>query len=84
MFLHVPVGTKDLYATATIWQDFGTIIDDLDPNGADSVEGITMDSDAPKAYYRLDGVKVADDADGLTPGIYIVRQGETSTKILVK
>lgn len=79
--LHVPVETKDLYASRAVWQDFGTIIDDLAPNAA-GVEGITMDSDAPKAYYRLDGMKVS--ADALTPGIYIIRQGNTSKQVLIQ
>lgn len=78
------MGTKALYTVAETWKDFGTIIDDLDPNEADGVEGIIMDSDAPIAYYRLDGVKVADNADGLTSGIYIVRQGNTSKQVLIK
>ncbi|MCH5177176.1 MAG: leucine-rich repeat domain-containing protein, partial [Prevotellaceae bacterium] len=29
MCLHVPVGTKHLYAEADEWKDFGTIVDDL-------------------------------------------------------
>lgn len=38
--------------------------------------------DAPAEYYTLQGVRVS--ADNLTPGIYIVRQGNASKKVLVK
>ena len=78
----MPEGTKDAYAVAEIWKDFGTSIDDLDPNAADGVADIMVDSNAPKTYYRLDGVNVV--ADALTPGIYIVRQGNTSKQVWIK
>jgi len=35
--LHVPTGTKSLYQAADIWQDFGTIIDDVASNDTLSV-----------------------------------------------
>ena len=40
------------------------------------------DSEAPKEYFNLQGMRV--DAESLTPGLYIVRQGNNSTKVLVK
>lgn len=82
--LYVPEGTKELYANAVEWEEFEIIIDDLDADGAASVEGVTAGQELPKTYYQLDGVKVAADAAGLPSGIYIVRQGDASKKILVK
>lgn len=47
------------------------------------VEDITgEDSDAPVEYFNLGGVRVS--GDNLTPGLYIVRQGKTVTKRLIK
>ncbi|MDE6206529.1 MAG: hypothetical protein K2M55_01850, partial [Muribaculaceae bacterium] len=51
--------------------------------GTSGVETVAVsDSTAPAEYYNLQGVRVA--ADRLTPGIYIVRQGNRATKVLVK
>lgn len=48
----------------------------------DGVGSVAIDnSDAPVEYFNLNGVRVS---DNLTPGIYIRRQGSTTTKILVK
>ena len=47
------------------------------------VEDITVaGSEAAREYFNLQGMRV--DAESLTPGLYIVRQGNNSTKILVK
>lgn len=47
------------------------------------IEDVTVaDTDAAKEYFNLQGMRV--DAESLTPGLYIVRQGNNSTKILVK
>ncbi len=43
-----------------------------------SAEGV----DAPAEYYNIQGMRV--DPEHLTPGMYIVRQGKTSTKIYVR
>ncbi|MBD5344149.1 MAG: hypothetical protein HDR90_04035 [Bacteroides sp.] len=53
--------------------------------GSSGIENITVeevDSDATAEYFTLQGVRV--NADNLTPGIYIVRQGNTAKKVLVK
>lgn len=47
------------------------------------VENITAEGSTGEAvYYNLQGVKV--DGDNLTPGIYVRRQGNTATKVMVK
>lgn len=40
------------------------------------------DEDAPVVYFNMNGIQVSGDA--LTPGLYIRRQGNTATKVLVK
>lgn len=46
------------------------------------VEDIDADNDAEAEYYNLQGVRVA--ADGLTPGIYIRRLGNSVTKVVIR
>ena len=46
------------------------------------VEGIEVSTDADAEYYTLQGVRVS--ASNLTPGLYIRRQGNTATKVMVK
>lgn len=40
------------------------------------------DSDAPKEFFNLQGVRV--DADNVTPGIYIVKQGNRTSKVVIR
>ncbi len=44
------------------------------------VEGVTVDANAAKEYFNLQGVRVANPSNGL----YIVRQGGKTSKVLVK
>lgn len=44
------------------------------------INGIDSDLDAPVEYYNLNGVRVADPADG----IFIRRQGSNVSKVVVK
>lgn len=48
------------------------------------IEGIATEADgnAPAEYYNMSGMRV--NGDNLTPGIYIVRKGSKTTKILVR
>lgn len=59
--------------TVTIHQ---TIVE----HGGAGVSDIVVDANAPKVYYNLQGVEVANPANGL----YIVRQGNKVSKVLVK
>lgn len=49
-------------------------------DGSASVAGIEADANAPVEFYNLQGVRVANPENGL----YIRRQGNTATKVLVK
>ncbi len=46
------------------------------------IENVTIDFNAPMDYYNLQGIKVP--AENLTPGIYIVRQGSASAKVMIR
>lgn len=46
------------------------------------IAGIEADNDAPAQMYNLQGIRV--DAATATPGIYIVRKGGKTSKVLVK
>lgn len=50
---------------------------------ADAISDITVDGDnADVEYFNLQGIRV--DADNLTPGIYVRRQGNKATKVVIK
>ena len=54
-----------------------------DGNGTTTgIDEIVTDAGEPAEYYSLSGLPV--DASALTPGLYIVRRGNTVTKELVK
>lgn len=46
----------------------------------DGIEGVGVDANAPAVYYNLQGVQVANPTNGL----YIVKQGNKVSKVLVK
>ena len=47
------------------------------------ISDITVDGDnADVEYFNLQGIRV--DADNLTPGIYVRRQGNKATKVVIK
>jgi hypothetical protein len=51
------------------------------PKDVSGIEGVAVDnSNAPVEFYNLQGVRVANP----TNGIYVKRQGNTATKVLVK
>lgn len=49
--------------------------------GLTGIEDITVDNSADTEIFNLQGVKVGNQ---LTPGIYIMRQGATTSKVIVK
>ncbi len=77
--IHLDVNWLDedgVTVLAPIYVDFTTI---KNPSAIDSIDA---DNNAPVEYYTIQGVRVS--GDNLTPGIYIRRQGNNVSKILVK
>lgn len=51
-------------------------------SGVEEIAGDFETADAPAEYYNLQGMRVA--ADALTPGIYVVRQGDKTFKTIIR
>ena len=77
--LYYPANPKEVAAGAAPIDYFTVEYDDVN-TGVEDITG--EDSDAPVEYFNLGGVRVS--GDNLTPGLYIVRQGKTVTKRLIK
>ena len=56
--------------------------------GVDEIEsdgfGDSIDYTRPYEVYNMSGLKVADSTDGLTNGLYIIRQGSAAVKTMVR
>ena len=72
--LVVPVGSKEKYAAAEGWKDFGTIVE---ADVAQQVKTVSADSAESTATYDLQGRRVTDTTK---PGVY-VRNGK---KVVIK
>lgn len=77
--LHVPAESLQLYQTAYFWKDFYNIKGDIS-----GIEDVVVDEKAPIEVYTLSGLKVGDSLEGLAPGLYIVRQGFNTKKVMVQ
>lgn len=82
VILYVPTGTKEAYRTAKFWKEFVNIVE-MDFSGVDNV---TDDNNGiyDTEVYNLSGTKVADSVENLAAGIYIVRNGNSVQKIIVR
>ncbi len=99
--LHVPQGTKEIYANNEIWNRFGNIIEDSKPSNVpvvndneyevikagDAIKLVGLPNDIKAIIYNIDGVKVAEGANGdeihLGKGIFIIHVGATTQKIIL-
>lgn len=69
--LHVPVGTKELYANAEGWKLFPNIVEGNDDDTA--IKTVNSGKHQADAIYTLDGRRVDVSNDSLLPrGIYII------------
>ena len=89
--LYVPAEALDAYKAAAQWSAFGNFatLQDAPAPEMSGVEDIIadgeadgFDSNAPVEYYNLNGIRVS--GENLQPGLYILRQGAKTAKILVK
>ena len=90
--LYVPEESLDAYQAADQWKAFGnfatledakdivTGINDIIADGDGDANGFNPNAEIE--YYNLNGIRVS--GENLQPGIYILRQGSKTAKILVK
>ena len=69
----------DVYAIVTVYKGNPQLYP-VKVSATSGIAGVEADANAPVEYYNLQGVRVAEPANGL----YIRRQGNTATKVLVK
>lgn len=85
--LYVPLEAIEKCRVTEPWCNFKTIkaydLSDAEEIVSD-MNSKSINTSLSKEYYNLNGIKVADSTDGLTPGIYIMRQGSKSSKITIK
>lgn len=74
--LTVPKGSLEAYKTASQWQKFLNIKED----GTTGVEHVGDDVKKQTIYYKLSGQKI----DNPTSGIYIMKQGSRTAKVMIK
>lgn len=75
----------EAYRNAPVWKNFKKyeLVGGL--NGIGSVlSGNDVDYKEPFAVYNLQGMRVADSLESLTGGIYIIRQGNSEKKIVIR
>ncbi|MDE6792806.1 MAG: leucine-rich repeat domain-containing protein [Muribaculaceae bacterium] len=65
------------------WKNFKNIEEYDFTNAIDNVTADFKES-APYEIYDINGVKAGDNINALSPGLYIIRQGKTVKKIMVK
>ena len=73
--LHVPKEAVDTYASTYVWQDFTTIVGDIDS----AVESISVDETEaqPTGYYSLSGQRLNGPSES---GATIIRYSDGTTK----
>lgn len=78
MMVYVPEEAIDAYRNSDSWKNFWNI---APLNGISDIEN-DIDSDAPVRIYSINGMEMRD-KESLPAGIYILRQGSKTKKIVV-
>lgn len=78
--LIVPKDSIEKYKSAPGWKDFTIRTDET--TAIESAE--CADIDCLPEIYNLQGVKIDSSLESLAPGIYLIRQGDTIRKIIVR
>jgi len=79
--LYVPVESIDAYKQALGWKHFTSIKKADETAGIDSVG---MESLADEEVFNLNGTKMFDSLENLSAGIYIVCNGSTVRKVVIR
>lgn len=75
--VYVPAASIDAYKAAEEWKNFTNYVALPGDSGIDSA--VADEADAPAVYYNLQGVRV----DNPEKGLYIKRQGNKTTKVVL-
>ncbi|MDE6536583.1 MAG: leucine-rich repeat domain-containing protein [Muribaculaceae bacterium] len=78
--LFVPNEAIGKYLKTDPWKEFTKI----KPFDFAIIESTSENTESINVIYSLNGVKMANSIDNLSPGIYIVRQGKLFKKIIIK
>lgn len=79
--LKVGLGGLEKAHQTVPWKFFKNI-EEVDFSGVDEI-GLDSSDSASDGVYRMDGVRVGNRADGLPSGLYIVREGVKTSKVMV-
>ncbi|MDE5750032.1 MAG: leucine-rich repeat domain-containing protein [Duncaniella sp.] len=93
--LHIPHGTKDVYSEAPNWKNFANVVEDIHSGLAETVaegnairvEGGRLVGEGVMEVYDLGGRQVtrgsAEQLPELPAGFYVVRNSQSTAKVLV-
>ena len=77
----VDAGTYNITVVVTVFNNAPSLyVTNFEKVTSTGIDGVIVDENAPVEYYNLQGVRVANPENGL----YIRRQGNKATKVLVK
>jgi len=79
--LYVPRGCVAAYSAVEPWSNFRSI---EEYNFTTGIDEVGRTDRAAVQVYNVDGAKVADAPENLPAGIYIIRAGSTSRKIIIR
>ncbi len=80
--LNIGMGGEEKARAIAPWMYFGNIVG-VEFSGTDEIVA-KHDKTSPTEVYNLEGICVASSIEGLSPGLYIIRQGDSFQKFLVK
>ena len=82
------VAEASVKQTVTTWDAFAkSLVEDMpvlawQVTTPVSVENVTISNNGPVEFYNLQGIRM--NADAMTPGIYIRRQGNVASKVVIR
>ncbi len=76
--LYVPAESIDAYKQALGWKDFILV------EGTSGIDLVKADPSADVEVFKLNGTRVSGPVGNLPAGIYIVREGSTARKIIIR
>ncbi|MDE5811112.1 MAG: leucine-rich repeat domain-containing protein [Muribaculaceae bacterium] len=81
--LYVPDTAIEKCKRINPWKNFAKI-EAHDFTVVEEIENDAIDCEKPVKVYNLNGMKISDSIEGLKAGVYIVRQGASTSKVVVK